>query len=256
MDTDFARERRRILLALVVALTAGFLPVIIGTWLAADRAAETYAIPEELGSIWFSLGFGAISCAAIITLAVILINRYHRMLVRAATRDHVTGAYNRQAFESAAAEAISDSIRAGQPLSIVLFDLDDFKRYNDCHGHNAGDAALREVVRVASRVVRRTDIVSRWGGAEFVVLLPTCTAREAARTAGSLASVVQASDPGVAGMPAHISISTGVAELEPADRVSDLIARADEAMYNHRRAARAAGHRSVARPHARPARRR
>ena len=108
MDTDFARERRRILLALVVALTAGFLPVIIGTWLAADRAAETYAIPEELGSIWFSLGFGAISCAAIITLAVILINRYHRMLVRAATRDHVTGAYNRQAFESAA-EAVKNA---------------------------------------------------------------------------------------------------------------------------------------------------
>ena len=256
MDTDFARERRRILLALVVALTAGFLPVIIGTWLAAGRAVEEYPIPEELGSIWFSLGFGGLSCAGIITLAVILINRYHRMLVRAATRDHVTGAYNRQAFETAATEAISSAIRTGKPLSVVLFDLDDFKRYNDCHGHNAGDAALREVARVAARVVRRSDIVSRWGGDEFVVLLPTCTAREASRIAGSLASVVQASDPGAAGMPAHVSISTGIAELEPTDRVADLIARADEAMYNNRRAARTAGHRSIARSHVRPARRR
>ena len=256
MDADFAKERRRILLALMLALTAGFLPVITGTWLAAGRAAEQYRIPEELGSIWFSLGFGAMSCAAIIALAIILINRYHRMLVRAATRDHVTGAFNRQAFESTAAEAISSSLRSGHPLSLVLFDLDDFKRYNDSHGHNAGDAALREVARLAERVVRRADVVARWGGDEFVILLPGCPGREAGRIAASLSSVIQAADPAQAHMPAQISVSAGVAEMQPGDRVADLIARADEAMYTGRRAARGASRRTVPRPHRRMARRR
>ena len=169
--------------------------------------------PTDLGTFGFSLAFGAMSCVAIVALAVIVINRYHRSLVRAATRDHVTGAYNRQAFEAMAADAISSRTRSEQPLSVVLFDLDDFKHYNDTHGHNAGDAALREVARVATTVVRRSDVVSRWGGDEFVLLLPACDATAAARIAADLAAAVLSDDPGAAGMPAGISISTGVAEL-------------------------------------------
>ncbi len=240
MDADFARERRRILLALITALTAGFLPIIIGTWLAARRAVHECPAPTDLGTFGFSLAFGAMSCAAIVALAVIVINRYHRSLVRAATRDHVTGAYNRQAFEAMAADAISFAIRSEQPLSVVLFDLDDFKYYNDTHGHNAGDAALREVARVATTVVRRSDVVSRWGGDEFVLLLPACDATAAARIAAGLAAAVLCDDPGPAGMPAGISISTGVAEIRATDRLSDLVARADDAMYRNRRTRRAA----------------
>jgi diguanylate cyclase (GGDEF)-like protein len=179
------------------------------------------------------------SCLAIVALAVIVINRYHRRLVRAATRDHVTGAHNRQAFEAMATDAIGLARRAGQPLAVVLFDLDDFKRYNDTHGHNAGDAALREVARVAAQVVRRSDVVGRWGGDEFVLLLPGCDGRTAARIAGDLATAVRADDPDAAGMPAGISVSTGVAELRETDRLADLVARADDAMYRTRRADRA-----------------
>jgi diguanylate cyclase (GGDEF)-like protein len=244
MDADFARERRRILLALMMALTAGFLPIIAGTWLAAMRAARECPAPYDLGPFGLSLTFGAVSCLAIVTLAVIVINRYHRKLIRAATQDHVTGAYNRQAFEAMAAEAISSATRADQPLSVVLFDLDDFKRYNDTHGHNAGDAALREVAHVAASVVRRSDIVARWGGDEFVLLLPFCDASTATRIADGLASAVQTHDTHAAGMPAGISISTGVAELRTADRMADLVARADDAMYRSRRARRAASQRS------------
>ncbi len=245
MDADFARERRRILLALIVALTAGFLPVITGTWLAATRAVQECPAPTDLGTFGFSLAFGAVSCLAIVALAVIVINRYHRTLIRAATRDHVTGAYNRQAFEAMAADAIGATTRADQPLSVVLFDLDDFKRYNDTHGHNAGDAALREVARVATTVVRRSDVVGRWGGDEFVLLLPSCDASAAARIAAGLATAVQTDDPHAAGMPAGISISTGVAELRSTDRLADLVARADDAMYRSRRARRAASQRTA-----------
>ncbi len=243
MDADFARERRRILLALVMALTAGFLPIIIGTWLAAMRAAQECPAPTDLGTFGFSLGFGAMSCAAIVALAVVVINRYHRKLVRAATRDHVTGAYNRQAFEAMAAEAINLAARSDQPLSVVLFDLDDFKRYNDTHGHNAGDMALRQVAHVAGSVVRRSDIVGRWGGDEFVLLLPFCDATAAARIAERLAAAVQTDDPRAAGRPAGLSISTGVAQLRATDRMADLVARADDAMYRSRRARRAASQR-------------
>lgn len=244
MDADFARERRRILLALIMALTAGFLPIIIGTWLAATRAAQECPAPTDLGTFGFSLGFGAMSCAAIVALAVIVINRYHRKLVRAATRDHVTGAYNRQAFEAMATEAITAATRSGQPLSVVLFDLDDFKRYNDTHGHTAGDTALRQVARMATSVVRSSDVVGRWGGDEFVLLLPSCDATAAVRIADRLAAAVQTQDARAAGMPAGISLSTGAAELLATDRLADLVARADDAMYRSRRARRAASQRT------------
>ncbi len=246
MDADFTRERRRILLALVAALTAGFLPVITGTWMAATRTVRECPAPTDLGPFALSLGFGAMSCLAIVALAVVVINRYHRTLIRAATRDHVTGAHNRQAFEAMAVDAIVAARRAEQPLAVVLFDLDDFKRYNDTHGHNAGDAALREVARVAATVVRRSDVVGRWGGDEFVLLLPGCDATAAIRIADNLAGTIQAAeDPEPAGVPARISISTGVAELRDADRLADLVARADDAMYRSRRAHRASSQRTA-----------
>jgi diguanylate cyclase (GGDEF)-like protein len=245
MDADFARERRRILLALVMALTAGFLPIIIGTWLAATRAVQECPATTDLGTVGFSLAFGAMSCLAIVALAVIVINRYHRTLIRAATRDHVTGAYNRHAFDALAADAILTATRNEQPLSVVLFDLDDFKRYNDTHGHNAGDGALREVVRVSTTVVRHSDVVGRWGGDEFVLLLASCGVTAATRISRGLAAAVQTDDPHAAGLPAGISISTGVAELRRGDRLADLVARADADMYRSRRARRAASQRAV-----------
>ena len=244
MDADFARERRRILMALVMALTAGFLPVIIGTWLAATGAVPECTAPTDLGTFGLSLTFGAMSCLAIVAIAIIVINRYHRTLIRAATRDHVTGAFNRQAFEAMADDAILTARRAGEPLSVVLFDLDDFKRYNDSYGHNAGDSALREVARVATTVVRRSDVVGRWGGDEFVLLLPTCAETAASRIAEDLAAAVRANDPEVAGMPAPISISTGAAQLRPSDRLADVVARADDAMYRSRRLRRASRQRT------------
>jgi diguanylate cyclase (GGDEF)-like protein len=244
MDADFARERRQILLALIVALTAGFLPIIAGTWLAATRTVHECPAATDLGTFGFSLAFGAMSCLAIVALAVIVINRYHRSLVHAATRDHVTEAFNRQGFEALAGDAISLALRTEQPLSVVLFDLDDFKRFNDTHGHNAGDAALREVARVATALVRRTDVVGRWGGDEFVLLLPACDATAAARIAQGLADAVLTDDTQAAGLPEGISISAGVAELRPTDRMADLVARADEDMYRSRRARRASGQRA------------
>ena len=244
MDADFARERRRILMALAMALTAGFLPVIIGTWLAATGAVQECPAPTDLGTFGLSLAFGAMSCLAIVAIAIIVINRYHRTLIRAATRDHVTGAFNRQAFEAMADDAILTARRAGEPLSVVLFDLDDFKRYNDSYGHNAGDSALREVARVATTVVRRSDVVGRWGGDEFVLLLPTCAETAASRIAEDLAAAVRANDPEVAGVPAAISISTGAAQLRPNDRLADIVARADDAMYRSRRLRRASRQRT------------
>lgn len=237
MEADFARERRRTVLSLVLALTAGFLPVIVGTWLLARRTAEL-ATSAGLGAIWVSLGLGATSCTAIVALALIPVNRYHRMLVLAATRDHLTGAYTRQAFKAAANEAWAGATRSGRPLSVLLLDVDDFKHYNDRHGHNAGDAALREVVRTGIRILRGTDIVCRWGGDEFVVLLPACDEEQAMAVAARLGRAVSEADPQRAGMPAPISISTGVAEMQSGAGVTDTIARADEAMYNNRRANR------------------
>jgi len=227
LGADFERERRWILLATIGALIAGSIRIIIGTRLAARRSANECPAPIELGPVGASLGFGAMSCEGIVAIGVIVINRYHRALLRAATRDHVTGAYDRPAFGSTAGEAAGTARRRGEQLSVVLFDVDDFERYNDTHGHIAGDAA-------AGAVVRRSDVVGGWRGDELVVLLPTCGAPAARRIAADAAARVRASDLQQAGMPAGVSISAGVAELGPDDSLSNLIARADAAMYDTR----------------------
>jgi len=113
-------------------------------------------------------------------LAVMLVRRAQRLLYLAA-RDRLTGVYNRGHFDRAIVTAMELAGRSGAPLSLVILDIDHFKRINDEHGHASGDLTIRAVAAHLSRAMRRTDVVARYGGEEFVVLMPgipPATARE------------------------------------------------------------------------------
>ncbi len=100
-------------------------------------------------------------------------------LAEQALRDPLTGLYNRRFFDEALAQNIHTARRYNRPLSLVLFDLDNFKAVNDTHGHETGDLALKTVARLLLQTARKADIVCRLGGDEFAVILPETGASNA-----------------------------------------------------------------------------
>ena len=168
---------------------------------------------------------------------------YEQLLARQqhlARTDSLTGLYNRRHFFDLAWREFSAAVRYQRLLSILMFDVDDFKQVNDNHGHAAGDKILEQVALAAAAHVRSVDVLARYGGDEFIILLPQTSARQALpiaeRIRASVAAMSIDTDKGQLG----VSLSVGIAETshEPADEsVEAVIKRADKAMY----AAKAAG---------------
>jgi diguanylate cyclase (GGDEF)-like protein len=157
-----------------------------------------------------------------------------------ATHDELTGLVNRRALLDKAWGELRRAIRYEQPLSAMLIDVDHFKRINDQHGHPVGDEVLRVLAARFRDSVRDVDLVSRYGGEEFIVLMPQTTGREAA---SSLAErlrkrVSREPVPTMAG-PLTVTVSVGVAEGRSADaEPQELFARADVALYQAKREGR------------------
>jgi len=154
-------------------------------------------------------------------------------LRRSVSCDHLTGLANRRAFFEAAAHALQRCTRAELPLSVVAFDADHFKSVNDSHGHAAGDAVLRHLAAGLSATFRATDIVARFGGEEFVVLLSGTSIDEAQAIAQRLCRHVAAKPVTVDGVSIRYTVSAGVAAMESGVAgLDELIKRADAAMYS------------------------
>lgn len=149
-------------------------------------------------------------------------------LERQATTDHLTGAWNRAHFERVVGIEIDRSNRYRQPVSLILLDVDHFKRINDGFGHDAGDAVLRDLTRLAGDGIRSTDMLFRWGGEEFAVLASTTGYRGAAALAETLRRLVERH-----GFPAvgSLTISLGVAEHAAGEDAAAWFRRADAALY-------------------------
>lgn len=148
--------------------------------------------------------------------------------------DPLTGAYNRRGLMLRLEEEIARAQRFGFELCLILFDVDHFKRINDSHGHHAGDEALAKLAAVVSAAIRGSDVFGRWGGEEFIVVVPQEGLVSATRIAEKLRLAVAAA-PLVSGVP--LTISIGVSQYRDGETASDVIARADRALY----AAKAAG---------------
>lgn len=167
-----------------------------------------------------------------------------------AVSDPLTGLRNVRYFRARLAEAEAQARRSGDPLSLVIVDLDHFKRVNDRYGHETGDAVLREAARAIASVVREGDTaarvhgaVARMGGEEFAILLPDTTEPEGVAVAERVLRAVEAGRVQAEDGLVRVTASAGVAALERDGGASpELYARADRAMY----AAKAAGRNRVA----------
>lgn len=150
-------------------------------------------------------------------------------------QDPLTGVASRSSLEAAAQRELARLARFGHPASIILCDLDGFKGINDRLGHQAGDEALRGVASILATGTRQVDMVARWGGDEFVLLLPNCGAVSARLAAERLRAAIEATPVSVGGL---LTASFGVAQAEESDTWNKWLARADAAAYRAKRAGR------------------
>ncbi|MEZ4410402.1 MAG: GGDEF domain-containing protein [Polyangiales bacterium] len=157
-----------------------------------------------------------------------------------ATVDPLTGVLNRRGLAQRGARLVQRASTGDEPLSLALVDVDHFKRFNDAHGHPAGDAALVCVARALVEGVRPTDVVARYGGEEFVVLLPRTTREEAVAVAERLRLAVRAAVVrGTDGAPLPgVTLSAGVAQLKPGETLEESVSRADGRLYEAKAAGR------------------
>ncbi len=162
----------------------------------------------------------------------------NRLLAEASRTDALTGLANRRAFLEVAAAEVQRMRRTKRPFSLILSDIDGFKRINDELGHAAGDIVLREVAARARTAVRRLDTAARWGGEEFVFLLPETPMDGAVRAAESMRSALAAAPFAVEGGSFAITMSFGVAEHTLGEAVEATMAVADRALYGAKNAGR------------------
>jgi two-component system cell cycle response regulator len=161
-----------------------------------------------------------------------------RDLFRAATRDRLTGAYNRRYFEERLAVEIARARRAQLPLALMMLDVDGLKSVNDVHGHLAGDLVLRTAVEQLASLVRFEDVLARWGGDEFALLTPAADRAQAVALADRLrAGVAKLAIP-CADAELRVTLSAGLVTLDEVGESdgSALIARADARLYGAKRA--------------------
>jgi diguanylate cyclase (GGDEF)-like protein len=157
-----------------------------------------------------------------------------------AVRDPLTGLYNRRYMQEFLERELHSARRKHRPLSVLMLDLDHFKRYNDSFGHSAGDKALAAVGEALLRSVRAEDVACRYGGEEFTLVLPECSLQQATARAEQIRTRLREYRPQNDGQPADfLSVSIGVAAFdETTDRVDLLLNFADEALYEAKRAGR------------------
>ena len=157
---------------------------------------------------------------------------YHEEIYQLATHDALTELCNRRHFAELADKEIARARRHGRPLSLCILDVDLFKPINDRHGHIRGDEVLRQVAAVLRRHARNDDVAARIGGEEFALLLPECTAADAALLADRLREAVAGTLFAPGGEAQRITVSIGVAALAPQrDTRPALMAAADAALY-------------------------
>jgi diguanylate cyclase (GGDEF)-like protein len=221
------------------AVAAGMLARAVVYALRASGAVRLDDSPLII--IFFSIGTLALPMltlgAVMMTNAGIIARATH-----AADHDHLTGAYSRRAFFALAERERARVQRQYAALSLLLFDVDHFKRINDTHGHATGDRVLVEIVLHTRSATRSVDICGRLGGEEFAVLLPDTGDEMAARMAERLrAALERGARPGTGSVGVPYTVSIGVATLAPGETIAAMLSRADQALY----AAKAGGRNAV-----------
>lgn len=158
----------------------------------------------------------------------LLLKRRQQRAAKFAVTDPLTRLFNRRQGVLTLDQELARAVRSDRPLTVLMLDLDDFKKINDTYGHLQGDAALRTTADVLRKTLRKSDTICRYGGEEFLVVLPETAAEDASILAARLFVAIEAAGADI-GLPTTASI--GLASARGTDSVESLLARADHALY-------------------------
>ncbi|HTN49504.1 MAG TPA: GGDEF domain-containing protein [Burkholderiaceae bacterium] len=194
------------------------------------RQAERLKETARYGLVGFSLiTFALAVVLTLLTLRTLAANReLLERMSRLAQQDGLTGIANRRTLDEAVPVEFARARRSGQPLTLIMLDIDHFKRYNDKRGHAAGDALLRGAAQAWAKQLRPTDLIARYGGEEFTLVLPACNEDQAAQLVDRLRPL----------MPDRQTFSAGVAAWDGEETTNELVQRADRALLQAKKRGR------------------
>ena len=207
-------------------------------WVLVVRQSSDPRDPLILTALVQNLLIALSVSGVILVVAGWTVRGYQRRLERLATTDELTGMLNRAAFASHFSQVSSACQRRKEPLAVILFDVDHFKRVNDTHGHQAGDRVLQQVARVTAAQTRASDLLFRWGGEEFLLLLINCDEVHALSRAENLRSSIRSSPAECGDASVCVTLSLGVTVWKASETAEEMIKRADQALYAAKRQGR------------------
>ncbi len=206
----------------------------LGLLLVAGSVASSYVMltmSQNLQLAYANAGIGLIVTILALTLARFSIARLHNRLRTLASKDSMTGLMNRQSFTTSFQQTALEMQRLKLPLSFILFDIDYLKKINESLGHSNGDKIIMDIARMSKQSVRGSDLLCRWGGEQFALLLRRCELEQAYKVAEQLRLNVQNHSFSFDDRVAPVTISLGVAEWTDNETIDELFARVDDAVY-------------------------
>ncbi|MBF0354778.1 MAG: GGDEF domain-containing protein [Alphaproteobacteria bacterium] len=200
-------------------------------WYLVVEKVEDEALTGIRQTLYTNLAISLLVSLLILAAATYTVNSFQRRLELMATTDKLTGLANRQAYDLLMAQAMKDTQRTGEALSLALFDIDNFKTVNDRFGHLAGDHVITTVGELAKSSLRASDIVCRWGGEEYIVLLSKCSESDALHLAEKMRVTIAQATITHEDKAIQTTASFGIAQYRPGDTHDTLLSRADHALY-------------------------
>ncbi|MEO6743621.1 MAG: GGDEF domain-containing protein [Caldimonas sp.] len=229
---DVLRRRNTWLLAMpLMAAAAGFaLRGLRALWHPPSVATEMVA--DSALNVGSAIAYMVIALTFHATLIGLVVGRILTDLRYRSRHDGLTGLLNRRAIEEALLAQVQRSRRTGEPFVVAMLDLDHFKKINDRHGHAAGDRALKHTAAALKAELREVDAVGRFGGEEFLVLMPGATVETALPVADRLRTSLASPAPRIEDVTQRLTASIGIAQWRmPTEEPSILVMRADAALY-------------------------
>ena len=230
---DVVRRRHTWLLVVpLVAAAAGF-SLRGGRALWSAQSVATEMIADSTVNVLSAIFYMVVALTFHATLIGLVVGRILIDLRHRSRHDGLTGLLNRRAIEETLLGQMQRSRRTGEPFTVLMLDLDHFKTINDRYGHAAGDRALKHTAAALKAELRELDALGRFGGEEFLVLMPGATVETALPVANRLRTALVTDAPLFEGAALLLSVSIGIAQWrEPAEEPSRLLMRADAALYD------------------------
>ena len=182
-------------------------------------------------TLFFNIILSLLISVIILFLAYLTIGGYQKKLEQMASTDELTGAASRQVFDMICEQSFKVSKRRKESLSAILFDLDKFKKINDDYGHQAGDYVLKIFADKVREEIRESDVLCRWGGDEFFLILSDCDIVQAELIAEKIREKLEKNFISYKGQKIKLTTSIGVTEMGVRDDCESFFKRVDEALY-------------------------